>query len=338
MVRNLTSWLAAAAVALSATTAMAAPKVLKYEHFQPGREDQPKHKAALAFEACVEKATSGSIDVQIFPAGQLGNATAALEGLKLGSIEMAVVHDGGISSVYPTFDIFALPYLFPDHETAYKVLDGPFGQEFADGMLKATGIRLLAYADNGIRHFTNSKHPIKSPDDLKGLKMRVQPAPVFIKLIESLGASPSAIDWGELPAALSQGAVDGQENGTTNIMAASLYQSQKYATLDGHVYSLHAYLISDVFYQGLTDVEKKAVDSCVVEARTIHRDMTRAQDLAAEKTLSGVGLEVYVPTAAEIDAFRKLAQPAVRAHLEQAVGAEWVDKLVKAEEEAAKSQ
>ncbi|MCJ8520934.1 tripartite ATP-independent transporter DctP family solute receptor [Pseudorhizobium tarimense] len=313
-------------------------KVLKYTHYQPGREDQPKHAAALAFEACVEKATSGSIDVQIFPAGQLGNATTALEGLKFGTLELAVVHDGGISSVYQPFDVFALPYLFPNHETAYKVLDGEFGKEFADEMLKETGIRLLAYADNGIRHFTNSKHPIKTPADMQGLKMRVQPAPVFISLMESLGASPSAIDWAELPAALAQGTVDGQENGVTNIMAASLYQSQKYVTLDGHVYSLHAYLMSDAFYQGLSDTEKQAVETCVVEARTIHRDMTRATDLAAEKTLTDVGMEVYVPTEEEIAAFRELAQPAVRKHLEEAVGAERVEKLLQAEAEAAGSQ
>jgi tripartite ATP-independent transporter DctP family solute receptor len=338
MVRTIASITAAALIALSAGTAYAAPKVLKYGHFQPGREDQPKHKAALAFEACVEKATENSIDVQIFPAGQLGNATATLEGLKLGSIEMAVVHDGGISSIYPAFDIFALPYLFPNHETAYKVLDGDFGKEFGDAMVKETGIRLLAYADNGIRQFTNSKHPIKTPDDLKGLKMRVQPSPVFIALMESLGASPSAIDWGELPAALTQGAVDGQENGVTNIIAASLYQSQKYATLDGHVYSLHAYLISDVFYQGLTDTEKAAIGTCTTEAQTIHRDMTRAQDLAAEKTLTEKGMEVYVPTADEIEAFRALAQPAVRKHLDAAVGPEWVDKLIKARDQAVTSQ
>jgi tripartite ATP-independent transporter DctP family solute receptor len=330
--------LATALMALDATMAAAAPKVMKYTHYQPGREDQPKHAAALAFEKCVEGATSGSIDVQIVPAGQLGNATTALEGLRLGTVELAVVHDGGISSVYSPFDVFALPYIFPNHEVAYKVLDGDFGKEFADAMLKETSIRLLAYADNGIRHFTNSKHPIKTPDDLKGLKIRVQPAPVFISLVESLGASPSAIDWGELPAALAQGTVDGQENGVTNIMAASLYQSQKYATLDGHVYSLHAYLISDVFYQGLTDVEKKAVDTCVVEARDIHRNMTRATDLAAEKTLTDVGMEVYVPSADEIAAFRELAQPVVRKHLEAEVGADWVEKLVKAVEAAGGSQ
>ncbi|MGH6919117.1 MAG: DctP family TRAP transporter solute-binding subunit, partial [Geminicoccaceae bacterium] len=217
--------LTTALVVLGAGTALAQTKTLKYTHYQPGREDQPKHAAALAFEACVEEQTAGSIGVEIYPAGQLGNATSALEGLQFGTLEMAVVHDGGISSVYQPFDIFALPYLFADHATAYEVLDGPFGEEFADAMVEETGIRLLAYADNGIRHFTNSIKPIKSPEDMQGLKIRVQPAPVFIALVESLGANPSAIDWAELPAALAQGTVDGQENSATNIIAGSLYQS-----------------------------------------------------------------------------------------------------------------
>ncbi|WP_416798128.1 DctP family TRAP transporter solute-binding subunit [Ciceribacter azotifigens] len=333
MLRKL-ALLTSALVSLGVMPAMASPKILKYEHFQPARDDQPMHAGASKFKACVEKATSGSIEVQIFPAGQLGNATNALEGLKFGTIEMVVSHDGGISSVYRPFDLFAMPYLFPDHATAYKVLDGKFGKDFADEMLKQTGIRLLAYADNGIRHFTNSKHPVKTPDDMKGLKIRVQPAPVFLSLVQALGASPSAIDWGELPAALSQGTVDGQENGVTNIMAASLYQSQKYATLDGHVYSLHAYLISDTFYQSLTDAERKAVDDCVIPARDIHRDMTRAQDLAAKKVLTDAGMEVYVPTRDEIEKFREATQPAVAEQLKKSVGEKWVNGLLQAVKDA----
>lgn len=333
MLKNV-ALLTTALVALGAGAALAQTKTLKYTHYQPGREDQPKHAAALAFESCVEETTAGSIDVEIYPAGQLGNATSALEGLRFGTLEMAVVHDGGISSVYEPFDIFALPYLFPDHETAYEVLDGPFGDRFAEAMLEETGIRLLAYADNGIRHFTNSVKPIASPEDMRGLKIRVQPAPVFIALVESLGANPSAIDWAELPAALAQGTVDGQENSVTNIIAGSLYQSQRHVTLDGHVYSLHAYLMSDAFYQGLSDEEKEAVDTCVVQARDIHRDMTREQDLSAEKVLAELGMEVYVPTGEEVAAFREIAQPAVREHLEAAVGEEWVSGLLGAVEEA----
>lgn len=330
--------IAAALLAACAVPIAAQTKTIKYTHFQPGREDQPKHAAALAFKKHVEEKSGGALKVEIYPAGQLGNATTVMEGLRLGTVELGVVHDGGISGTYKAFDIFALPYLFKNQKVAWTVLDGPFGKEFAAGMLKDTGIRLMAYADNGIRHFTNSKKAIKTPDDLKGMKIRVQPSPVFIELVKSLGASPSAIDWAELPAALSQGTVDGQENGVTNILAASLHQSQKHVTLDGHVYSLHAYLMSDAFYQGLSAEQRKIVDDGVEIAKDIHRKLTSAQDMNAGKILSEKGMTVTELTADEIDAFRKLAQPAVRAHLEKESGKELVGKLIEATATAEKSQ
>ncbi|AEG92207.1 TRAP transporter substrate-binding protein [Ramlibacter tataouinensis] len=332
MIRRRFPLLTVAAALLAGLGALPAhaQKVLKYAHFQPAKNDQPKHVAAVAFKEHVEKATGGSLKVEIYPAGQLGTAQQMMEGLRLGTVELAVVHDGGIPGVYKTFNIFGLPYLFNDHAHAYAVLDGAFGKELAEDMRKKTGIRLMAYADNGIRHFTNSKRPIKAPEDMKGLKMRVQPSPVFVKLVESLGGSPTAIDWGELPAALAQGTADGQENGVTNILAASLFQHQKHVTLDGHVYSLHAYLVSDRFYNGLTAAEKKAVDEGVEKAKKIHRDMTREQDLSAKKVLADKGMTVTELSAAEVDRFRKAAQPAVRQYLEAEVSKEWTGKLVQA--------
>ncbi len=310
--------------------ARAQAKTLKYTHFQPAKSDQPKHVAALAFKEHVEKATNGSIKVELYPASQLGPAQQVMEGLRLGSIEMGVVHDGGIPGVYKTFNVFGLPYVFRDHAHAYAVLDGQFGKDFAEDMRKKTGIRLAAYADNGIRHFTNNKRAVRTPEDMKGLKIRVQPSPVFVKLVESLGASPTAIDWGELPAALAQGTADGQENGVTNILAASLFQHQKHISLGGHVYSLHAYLVNDRFYNALTPPEKKAVDEGIVIAQKIHRDMTREQDLSAKKVLSDKGMTVTELTPAEIDRFRKLAQPAVKTYLDAEVSKEWTERLMAA--------
>jgi len=154
--------------------------------------------------------------------------------------------------------------------------------------------------------------------------------------VESLGASPTAIDWGELPAALAQGTADGQENGVTNILAGSLFQHQKHVSLGGHVYSLHAYLINDRFYSGLTSVEKKAVDEGVLKAQKIHRDMTREQDLSAKKVLSEKGMTVTELTPSDIERFRRLAQPAVKSYLDAEVSKEWADKLLTAANAAAK--
>ena len=310
--------------------ALAQQKVLKYAHFQPARPDQPKHAAALAFKDYVEKATNGSIKVEILPAGQFGNDADTMTGLRLGTLEMAVAHDGAIATVYKPIGILGIPFLYENHEHAWRVYDSPWLQGFSDDMIKKTGIRLMSLADNGVRHFTNSKKPIHTPDDMKGMKIRVMPSPVFQTLVTSLGASPSAIPWAELPTALQQKVVDGEENGVTNIIAASLYQYQKYITLDGHVWSIHGYTINEKFYQSLTPVERKAVDEATKIATGIHRKMTSDQDKNAKEILTKLGMEVTEITPAQLAQFRNLAQPPVKAWAEKEIGKEYVDNLFKA--------
>ncbi|WP_144186072.1 DctP family TRAP transporter solute-binding subunit [Elioraea rosea] len=328
----------AATLAAPSIVRAQAARTIRYTHFQPGRLDQPKHAAALAFKAHVEAATGGRTKVEIFPAGQLGNANSVMEQLRLGSLEMAVVHDGGISPLFKTFGVFALPFAFDDQSVAWAVLDGAYGREVAEAMRSEVQIRLMAYADNGVRHFTNSKRALNTPEDLRGLKIRVQPAPVFLRLVEAFGASPSAIDWAELPAALAQGTVDGQENGVTNILAASLYQTQKFITLNGHVYSLHAYLMSDRFWGRLSAEEKLAVSQGIEIAKWIHRGMTTAQDANAETILKEKGMQVTALTPQQREAWRRVAQPPVRTYLEGEVGKPWVDKLLAAVEQAKAAQ
>ncbi len=324
------------ALLVSPGAVSAEQKVLKYAHFQPARTDQPKHAAALAFKEYVEKATNGSIKVEIFPAGQFGNDADTMTGLRLGTLEMAVAHDGAIATAYKPIGILGIPFLYENHQHAWRVYDSPWLKGFSDDMIKKSGIRLLSFADNGVRHFTNSKRPIHNPDEMKGLKIRVQPSPVFQTLVTALGASPSAIPWAELPTALQQGVVDGQENGVTNIVAASLYQYQKYITMDGHVWSVHGYLINEKFYQGLTPVERKAVEEATKIATDIHRKMTSDQDKNAKETLTKLGMEVTELTPAELAQFRNLAQPPVKAWAEKEIGKQYVDDLFKAIEAAKK--
>lgn len=318
---------ATATAALTFGAASASAKDLKYAHFQSADLSSPKHAAALAFESCVEGKTSGSIDVQVFPASQLGGGSEVMEGLQLGTIQMAVVHDGPISATYKPFSVLAMPYLFDDQAMAWSVMDGEFGDALFEDMRDKTGIRVFGVADNGVRNFTNNVRPVATPGDMEGLKMRVMTAPVWVTLVESLGASATPVPWPELPGALQQGVVDGQENGVTNIVNASLYQHQKYVSLDGHVFSWHAYMMSDAFYEGLEDAEKTAVNQCVEIAKTIHRGMTAAQDANATVILSEKGMEV-VPVSPEQKAeFRAKAQPAVREFIVGEIGGEWPDRL-----------
>jgi C4-dicarboxylate-binding protein DctP len=321
----------ACAAVLALTLAPAhAQKTLKYAHFQPAKDDQPKHVAALAFKQHVEQATNGSVKVEIYPAGQFGKDQPTMEGLKLGTLEMAVAHDGAIATVHKPIGVLGIPFLYDNHEHAWRAYDSAWLRGFSDDMVNKQGIRMLGLADNGVRHFTNSVRPIQTPADMKGLKIRIQPSPVFKALVESLGASASAIPWAELPTALQQKVVDGQENGVTNILAASLYQHQKFATLDGHVWSVHAYLVNDRFWQRLSAAEKKAVEEGTAKAIAIHRRMTSEQDKNAKAILEKVGMQVTVPSAAQVAEFRKLAQPPVRQWAEAEIGKAYVDDLFKA--------
>ncbi len=315
------------AALLMSSAVKATPMVLRYAHFQPARDNQPMHRGALVLKEHVERATGGAIRVEIYPAGQFGKDIEVMEGLRLGTLHMAAAHDGAVAGIFRPIQLLAIPYLYDNHAHAWRVYDSPFGDELGALMLEKTGVRLLALADNGVRHFTNSVRPVRTPEDMRGLKLRIQPSPVYRTLVESLGASPSAIPWAELPTALQSGVVDGQENGVTNIVGASLYQYQKYATLDGHVWSVHAYMINDRFLRRLSSAHRAAILEGTRRARDVHRQMTSAQDLAAREILEKHGMQVTVLSPGEIDVFRRVAQPPVRRHVEQTVGKAWVDKL-----------
>ncbi len=316
-----------ALLALASGTASAAGKELKYAHFQSADMSSPKHAAALAFESCVEGKTAGGIDVQVYPASQLGNGGEIIEALQFGTVHMGVVHDGPISAVYKPFAVFAMPYLFDDQAMAWSIVDGPFGEEMFEEMRGQTGIRVFGLADNGVRNFTNSVKPVATPADMEGMKIRVMTAPVWTKLVESLGASATPVPWPELPGALQQKVVDGQENGVTNILNASLYQHQDHVTLDGHVFSWHAYMMSDDFYNSLSDAEKAAVEQCVEIAKVIHRGMTAAQDANAATILSEKGMTVTPVTPEQKAQFREMAQPAVREWIVGEIGEDWPNRL-----------
>ena len=301
---------------------------LIYTHYQPGTPDQPKQAAALAFEAYAEKATNGEIDVIIYPNSELGDGPTVLEGMQANTIQMTVVHDGPVSALYAPMGVFNMPFLFNSHAEAWTIYDSEYTKKLGEAMLKETGIRSLGMADNGIRHLTNSVRPIEKLEDAAGLTIRIQPSVIYDNIISGIGANAVAVAWTELPAALQQGVADGQENGITNILAAKLYETQKYATLDGHVYSYHAYLIGDEFWKSLTAKQQEAIQQGVELAKWIHRGMTAYQDDKAKMVLESYGVKVTELPPEEIQKFREATQPAVAKWMQETYGGTWVDDLL----------
>lgn len=307
---------------------------IKLGHVDPADVCVSKKGAAGAtFKGLVEGATGGNVIVKVFPASQLGNERELIEGTKIGTIQMSFV-SGAIAGFYKPAQVLDIPYLFASGPVAWKVMDSWFGKEMAADILKQTGMRVLAYGETGFRNFTNSNRPIKSPADMKGLKIRVMETPVYVNMVKALGAAPTPIAWSEVYTALQQKVVDGQENPVATIMQAKLYEVQKYLTLDGHSYGVDFFLINDKFYQSLPQETQQIIKTSAVTSALVGRGIQTLNSATGISELQAKGMEVYAPNRAEAAQFKTATQAPVIDYVEKQIGREWIDKLFKAIKEA----
>lgn len=309
---------------------LSAAPVIKLGHVDGADwQTSKKGSAALIFKNIVEGETD--IKVELFPAKALGNESEIIQQVGEGITPMAIV-SGAMSKLCKAASVLDIPYEFSSPVVAWKVLDGKFGKELGDYCLKQTGIRTLAYGETGFRNFTNSKREIKSPEDMKGLKFRVMPIPLYVEMVKALGGEPTPIAWSELPNALSTGVVDGQENPVGTIYNNKLHKLQKYMILDGHVYGADFIVINDEFFQMLTPHEKEVVTKAAQIAGTMGRAIQEFNTAEGVKNVTEEGMKVYSPTKEELLEFKKKAQPAVKAWLTKELGSDavWIDKLDKA--------
>jgi tripartite ATP-independent transporter DctP family solute receptor len=234
-----------------------------------------------------------------------------------------------------------MPFAYGSYEIGCALYDGPFGKEFANDIREKTGLRVLGFIPQGFFQFTNSKHPIKSPEDMKGLKMRTMNNALHMEFMNSLGAAATPVAWAEIYTALQTGVVDGQHNPITVINIGKLYEVQKYVTLSNHMAGLYVWVLNDSFFAGLSPEEQAAVQgaatAAVIAGRGIDRIIT-----ATEKGLPTIAAnaEVYTPTAEEIGQFRALAIPAAKAFFAETLGEEgtaWIEKYLAAIEDVKKS-
>lgn len=311
------------------------PYVIKFAHVDPADiYTSKKHAQAVAFKTLVETRSGGRVKVEIYPAGQLGSEREVLEQTRLGVVQMTSTADGAITGHFPEIMVLGIPYLFSSEPVAWEVFDGPFGQELGEAIRKRTGLRVLAYGETGFRNFTNSTRPIKTPDDVKGLKFRVMDNPAHIQMVKSMGGYPTAIDWKELYGALQTKVVDGQENPVSAIVYGKLYEVQKYLTLDGHLYSVDFIFINDKFYSSLPkDIQNILRDAAII-AGTVSRGIQQLTSCTGIDIVKEKGMEIYSPSAEELAQFRRVAQAPVIEMVRRQIGDEWVNKLLKAIEAA----
>jgi len=323
-------------IAIFSATAMAAGPTIKMGHVDPAEwQSSKKGAASVIFKNIVEG--ESDIKVELFPAKALGDENSLVQQVQEGTTQMTLV-SGAMSTVCKAADVLNIPYTFASPTIAWDVLDGPFGQELAEHCLKKTGLRTLAYGETGFRNFTNNVREIKTPADMKGVKFRVQPIPLYVEMVKGLGGEPTPIAWSELPNALATGVVDGQENPVGVIYNNKLHKLQKYLVLDGHVYAADFILINDKFFKSLSPKNQAVVQKAARIAGVMGRAIQQFNTAEGVTKVAAEGMQVYAPTAAELAQFKKLAQPAVKKWLAGELGddAVWIEKLDAAVMEASK--
>lgn len=277
---------------------------LKLGHLQT--DDHPYGKGAIKFKELVEKNSNGQIKVEIFGNSQLGNARDEIEGLQLGTLQLHIGSVAPVANFAPKMGALSLPYLFTSREQAYKVLDGPVGQEVAKD-LDSKGIVLLSYMENGWRHMTNNVRPIHSAADVKGLKMRALESPVYVDMFKALGAQVTTIPFGELYTAMEQKVVDGQENPLAQIAVNKFNEVQKYLTLDGHTYDPAVFLMSKNALNGLPPNLQKVVKDAAKQATDYERQVSAEDEKKFLDQLKKAGM--IVDEHPDIKSFKEAVQP-----------------------------
>jgi tripartite ATP-independent transporter DctP family solute receptor len=239
----------------------------------------------------VEKRTGGRYKIQTFYNASLGSERESIEAVQLGTQELTLTSTGPVPNFVPETKILDVPFLFRDKAHARAVLDGPIGAELLT-KFDAKGFKALAWAENGFRHMTNSKRPVNSPDDLKGLKMRTMENPVHVAAYKGFGIVTTPMAFAEVFTALQQGTVDGQENPLSVIIASKFEQVQKHLTLTGHVYSPCLFLMNKAAFDKLSAADKQAFLEAAKEGTKANRAKVDEDDAKGVADLRAKGMQV----------------------------------------------
>ena len=302
-------------VALSLGAVSEAKMTLKLGHY--ANAQHAGNKAAQMFAEGVAKRTKGAITVEIYPNNELGNPPEVLEQNVLGVIDMSLPTQGQLAKYSKKFGCVMLPFAYNGYDHAYKVLDGPF-IKWAEKDLEDAGLVFLANWEWGFRNLTNSVRPINTPDDVKGLKIRTPPELSIQSAMEALGATVQTIQFSELPMALKQGVVDGQENPVSVIYAFKVYETQKYLAMTGHTYNSMVHVISKKTWAKLTPEQQRIVKEESKKAGDFMRKTLRDAEADQIKKLQELGMEVTWPNVA---AFKAKMGPAYE-RMKASVGAD----------------
>lgn len=271
--------------------AMAGPVLIK-AHFT-NNIGEPQIVAAELFKKIVEEKTNGDIKVEIYPNNQLGESRSVLEGIQLGTIEMAQV-TGPMVSFVPELVLFELPFLFRDRDHMYAVMDSPIGQRL-NASFEKRGFHSLGFGDVGLRHIMTVDKTINSIDDLKGLKIRTMGNPAHLAAFKAFGANPLPMAYGELYSSLEQKVVDGAEAANINYDSKKFYEPAPHWAQVGWINLVGYTVLSKKLYDGLTKEQQQIIDQAAFEMNTLERKLYREKDESLLPKLEAEGVKVTFP-------------------------------------------
>ncbi|WP_175639638.1 TRAP transporter substrate-binding protein [Metabacillus schmidteae] len=267
------------------------PIVLKLAENQP--DDYPTTIGDKEFAKLVEEKTDGRYKVEVYSGGQLGDEKSVIEQMQLGTMDLARTNAVPLAEFSKEIGVLQMPYIFKDEDHKWNVLNGEVGEEIL-GTLESANIVGLTYYDSGNRSFYNSKQPVESPEDMKGLKIRVQQSALFVDLVEALGASATPMAYDEVYSALQTGVIDGAENNYPSYYSSNHYEVAKYFTLDNHSGVPEVLMASKSLWDKLSDEDKEAFKEAAIESQTAQREAWDKLTEESKKAIEEAGNEVVV--------------------------------------------
>ena len=307
-------------------SAQAAPIIIKFSHVVA--TNTPKGEAANYFKKLAEERTKGKVKVEVYPNSQLYKDKEEMEALQMGSVQMLAPSLAKFAPLgVKEFEVFDLPFIFDDYKELHKVTQGPVGQKLLK-KLDAKGISGLSYWDNGFKVMSANK-PLKSPADMKGLKMRIQSSKVLDSQMRSVGAIPQVMAFSEVYQALQTGVVDGTENPPSNLYTQKMHEVQKYVTVSNHGYLGYAVLVNKKFWQGLPADVRTALESAMKDATTFANNVAKKDNDQALAAVKKSGRSQIITLTPQERAAWKAAMNKAHQDNKGRIGAEIIDEVYK---------
>jgi tripartite ATP-independent transporter DctP family solute receptor len=298
----------------STSSFAAAPDNIKFGHVAPPFHGQSK--GAEAFAAYVKEKTEGKIDIATFPAGQLGGERSMAEQVQTGTLQIASITTAVLQNFVPEAAILDMPFIFPNRATAYATLDDPEFQEKFFSYFPKKGFIAIGWTENEIRDFTNNKRPVRTPEDIKGLKVRVMNSPVYLDTFKELGASPVGIPFPEIYNALQTGVIDAQENPILTTVLMKFTEVTKYVTLTQHSVTECVIIVSADYWESLSkenqqifrDAAKVAIDTNRTVNAELHNNLPKS-NISIDEYAKQANVEIIRLTPEEREKFRVAMSP-----------------------------